>query len=55
MKCPICGAPTEVKDTRPHKKGYIQRRRVCFNLHRFQTYEVLAAQLAQPPRRQTPN
>lgn len=35
MRCPICGAPTEVKETRG-----VRRRRLCFNEHAFTTEEV---------------
>ena len=34
MKCPVCGAQTEVLETRNGK-----RRRECTNLHRFTTQE----------------
>ena len=37
MRCPICDAPTFVLSTR---EG-INRRRECFNQHRFTTEEVL--------------
>jgi len=39
MKCPICGAPSEVKETRPLKTGELRRRRQCYNLHIFNTRE----------------
>ena len=39
MKCPQCGAVSEVKDTRLHKDNYITRRRLCFNNHTFKTKE----------------
>lgn len=42
MRCPTCGAPTEVKDTRPLSAGAtIRRRRLCANGHRFTTHEAL--------------
>lgn len=42
MKCPICAAWTNVKETRKADRGYTLRRtRACANEHRFQTYEVL--------------
>ena len=40
MKCPICGAPSDVLETRPYKQLFVRRSRECFNLHRFPTYEV---------------
>jgi transcriptional regulator NrdR family protein len=42
MKCPACGAWSEVKDTR-QQKGYTTRRRICANEHRFTTKEFLWA------------
>ena len=36
VKCPECGAPSVVKETRSNK-----RRRVCFNDHTFTTNEVI--------------
>ncbi len=39
MKCPICQADTEVKETR-NKNGLVYRRRFCFNEHPFTTHEV---------------
>ena len=38
MKCPLCGAPTEVIDTRLKGNKYV-RKRECFNEHRFKTIE----------------
>jgi transcriptional regulator NrdR family protein len=38
MKCPVCGAQSDVKETRS-KGGYTYRRRVCFNYHTFTTEE----------------
>lgn len=44
MKCPACGKPSEVRDTR-HAGGrngeapYIRRRRLCAQGHRFSTIE----------------
>ena len=42
MKCPICGAETSVLATRD-----TNRRRVCFNEHRFSTVEVHKPDLDQ--------
>jgi transcriptional regulator NrdR family protein len=39
MKCPTCGAWTEVKDSRLLKSGYT-RLRLCANGHRFKTVEA---------------
>ena len=39
MKCPHCGAPTDVKDTRMTKPNEVTRRRECFNGHKFKTLE----------------
>jgi transcriptional regulator NrdR family protein len=38
MKCPVCEAWTEVKDSR-QKNGVVRRSRVCGNDHRFSTEE----------------
>jgi transcriptional regulator NrdR family protein len=38
MKCPLCGAPTDVKSTK-HEVGVVIRRRICFNDHSFNTEE----------------
>ena len=40
MKCPLCQAPTEIKDSRLTSKGYVRRRK-CFNDHVFKTVETL--------------
>lgn len=40
MKCPICNAPTEVKQTRKQTRGYV-RFRLCFNFHMFKTVETV--------------
>lgn len=43
MKCDRCGAWTEVAETRRVDGGHTLRRtRVCANMHRFQTFEVIA-------------
>ena len=39
MKCPLCNAPTEVKQTKT-QNGVPFRYRNCFNDHTFQTKEV---------------
>lgn len=39
MKCPLCKAPTEVKQTKDDN-GTPIRRRHCFNDHSFFTKEV---------------
>ncbi len=40
MKCPICHASTDVKDSRPRKEtNSVIRKRKCFNDHIFQTEE----------------
>ena len=40
MRCMKCGAPTEVAETRPFMGVMLRRARVCFNGHRFSSYEV---------------
>lgn len=40
MKCPLCGAPTDIKESRDVGGRYI-RRRECFNGHTFKTEEVV--------------
>lgn len=40
MKCPMCNAPTEVKQTRKQSRGYV-RFRLCFNYHMFKTVETV--------------
>ena len=39
MKCPICNAPTDVKDTRITQGNQVTRKRECFNGHKFKTIE----------------
>jgi hypothetical protein len=39
VKCPRCGAPSEVRETR-QQSAAVSRRRECFNAHRFTTFEV---------------
>ena len=41
MKCPECGAWTEVLETRVTAKNQVTRRRECANEHRFRTCEVV--------------
>lgn len=41
MKCPVCNAWTEVKETRTRKDGEKYRRYECANLHRFSTNEIV--------------
>ena len=40
MKCPECGAWSDVKETRKNT-GYTKRRYECANLHRFTTNEIV--------------
>ena len=40
MMCPLCNAPSEVKETRI-KVGYVYRRRICFNEHLFTSHEKI--------------
>lgn len=40
MKCPVCGAWSEVLDTREGQNESVKRRRQCGNGHRFNTLEV---------------
>ena len=51
MKCPVCKAPTEIKDSRLTSKGYV-RRRECFNDHVFKTVETL---LTEPKKKGSKN
>jgi transcriptional regulator NrdR family protein len=39
VKCPLCGAPTDVKTTKSDG-GTVTRRRHCFNDHTFYTKEA---------------
>jgi transcriptional regulator NrdR family protein len=41
VKCPICNAWTEVKDTRVAGEFQTTRRRECANGHRFSTVELV--------------
>lgn len=40
MKCPECGAWSEVKESREGEALTFRRRRLCANGHLFTTYEV---------------
>lgn len=41
MRCAKCGAPSTVKETRESPVLFlIKRRRLCYNGHKFSTYEV---------------
>jgi hypothetical protein len=40
MKCPRCGAASDVLATRPGEHHTTRRRRECHNGHRFSTVEV---------------
>lgn len=43
MKCPRCGAQSDVVETRPGPNLTTRRRRECHNLHRFTTVEIHGA------------
>jgi hypothetical protein len=45
MKCPRCGAPSDVVETRAWRELFNRRRRRCFNGHTFESYEVTAGVL----------
>lgn len=52
MNCPLCNAPTNIKETR-QRDGEFIRRRECYNYHTFQTKEV---PITEPkPKRQYSN
>jgi transcriptional regulator NrdR family protein len=53
MKCPQCGAHTDVKSTK-HEVGVVIRRRICFNDHSFNTEEK-AVSKPKPKRKQIDN
>jgi transcriptional regulator NrdR family protein len=44
MKCPLCRAATDVKETRMRDGNLVFRRRVCFNDHTFTTHETVVTQ-----------
>lgn len=46
MKCPDCGAVSEVMETRVFRTVFTRRRRQCFNEHSFYSYEVPVDYLA---------
>ena len=48
MKCPVCGAWSEVLDTREGRNESVRRRRQCGNGHRFVTLEVHPTALHKP-------
>lgn len=48
-RCEVCGAWTEVLETRRRHTGAIARRIECANLHRFTVYERQPAQDEQQP------
>lgn len=54
MKCPKCGAPTEVLETRMRTDGRQYRRRQCLGDHRFATVEVLFGEITDRPPRPVP-
>jgi len=45
VKCPRCGADSHVYATRKYKDVLLRRQRLCFNEHKFDTYEVFAGNL----------
>jgi hypothetical protein len=48
VKCPRCGADSEVLATRQDERAFtVRRRRQCFNEHRFYTLEVLPPATSQ--------
>ena len=49
MKCPYCGAPTSVTDTRIYG-AKVLRKRLCFNMHKLTTEEKnIRAKLPKTP------
>lgn len=40
MKCVVCGAATDVKESRTRENNMVYRKRVCFNDHKFTTKEI---------------
>lgn len=59
MKCPQCGAWTQVKETRTKKTdNVVTRRYECGNMHRFSTEERVKDELLRlrvQPRQKLPN
>lgn len=51
MKCPECGAWSDVKETRQRDNGSKYRRYICGNMHRFSTHETVTT----PKRQSTPH
>jgi transcriptional regulator NrdR family protein len=49
MKCPLCGAPTDVKDSRVKKPNKVVRKRECFNGHLFKTEEIVVVEKKGTP------
>lgn len=47
--CQVCGAWTEVLETRRRQTGAVARRIECANLHRFTVYDRQPAQVEQKP------
>lgn len=47
--CPVCGAWTEVLETRRRQTGAVARRIECANLHRFTDYDRQPVRAEQPP------
>lgn len=45
MKCPKCGADSQVRRSQPYKNLFVKRNRFCFNEHPFVSYEVTAGAL----------
>lgn len=43
MKCPLCRAPTDIKEKRD-VNGKVIRRRECYNMHVFSTEEIVITQ-----------
>jgi hypothetical protein len=41
MRCPTCGAVTRVLETRATDTHATRRQRLCDNMHRFDTFEVV--------------
>ena len=48
MKCNECGAESSVIETRAFMVVMLRRVRLCFNEHKFQTFEVYAGNLNRP-------
>jgi transcriptional regulator NrdR family protein len=48
MKCPLCGAWTEVLETRTRKDKTKRRTYQCANMHKFRTVEVYEPEKGVP-------